>query len=104
MAEEILAMIEASSFTKLKRGLLDAALRYAQIRARWHMATPEGRRTVDGDRTRAHDALIDACNILSRNQVKRDEDNDWRRRLGNDRKVIGDFACHVHCLLGLRAR
>ena len=103
-ADEVLTLIEASSLKELKRGLLDAALRYAQIRTRWYMATPDGRRAMDSDRTRAHEALIDPCNILSRNQVKHGEDNDWRSRLGHDRKSIGDFACYVHCVLGLRAR
>ena len=55
-------------------------------------------------RTAAHDRLIDACNILSRQMAKEGEDNSWRADLGEDRRRIGDFACMLHCLLGLRAR
>jgi len=59
---------------------------------------------MDQRRTLAHNAFIDACNIMSRNMGKNDEDNSWRAALGEDRKVIGDFACYIHCFLGLEAR
>jgi len=36
--------------------------------------------------------------------VKSGQSIRWRERLGDDRKVIGDFACHLHAILGLRAR
>jgi hypothetical protein len=32
------------------------------------------------------------------------ETNTWRELLGYDRKDIGDFACFIHCILGLSAR
>ena len=81
-----------------------AAVRYAGIRAKWCLESADGRRGMDTERTRAHDAFIDSCNILSRNQAKNGEDNTWRAKLGDDRKVIGDFACYVHCILGIGAR
>ena len=59
---------------------------------------------MDPERTRAHNALIDCCNILSRNMRTAGEDNSWRVALGDDRKAIGDFACLLHCLLGISAR
>jgi hypothetical protein len=31
-------------------------------------------------------------------------DNEWRRLLGDDRKVIGDFACFLVAHLGVLAR
>lgn len=31
------------------------------------------------------------------------EDITWRKTLGDDRKIIGDFACYVHCILGIQA-
>ena len=103
-AAALMDKIECSSLESLRRGLLVAAVRYAGIRAKWCLESPDGRRGMDAERTRAHDALIDACNILSRNQAGKGEDNTWRVSLGDDRKVIGDFACYVHCILGVRAR
>jgi hypothetical protein len=50
-------------------------------------------------RTSAHDAFIDACNILTRAMRRSGEEASWRDTLGDDRKVIGDFACHLHSLL-----
>ena len=32
------------------------------------------------------------------------EDIEWRREVGDDRKTIGDFACLLHCVLGIQAR
>lgn len=88
----------------LYRELLLLAVRYARLRTEWRLADIETRRAMDHNRTAAHDALIDACNILSRACVRQARSNEWRRILGNDRKEIGDFACHVHCLLGIQAR
>ena len=103
-AATLMDNIESSSLESLRRGLFATAVRYSGIRAKWYLGSPDGRRSMDADRTRAHDAFIDACNILSRNQAKNGEDNTWRAKLGDDRKVIGDFACYVHCILGVRAR
>ena len=103
-AREVLTEIEASSLDDLKRQLLAAATRYARVRVDWWLTDAEGRRDMDRARRLAHEALIDSCNILSRNMAKAGEDNSWRARLGDRRKVIGDFACHVHCFLGIKAR
>jgi len=35
---------------------------------------------------------------------KAGEDNSWRMKLGDDRKDLGDFACYLHCLLGILSR
>jgi hypothetical protein len=59
---------------------------------------------MDQRRTLAHNAFIDSVNIMSRNMDKENEDNLWRAVLGDDRKIIGDFACYVHMFLGLEAR
>ena len=59
---------------------------------------------MDAARTRCHDAFIACCNILSRNMLASGEDNQWRSEIGTDRKALGDFACLLHCLLGLHAR
>jgi hypothetical protein len=66
--------------------------------------TAAARLEVDRQRTAAHDAVIDAINILSRSMAKAGQDNEWRRVLGDDRKVIGDFGCFLVAHLGVLAR
>jgi hypothetical protein len=88
----------------LRRDLYLKSLDYARIRADWRLAPREQRLDMDRGRRLAHNAFIDACNILSRNMGAEGEDNSWRAELGDDRKVIGDFACHLHCFLGIEAR
>lgn len=96
--------IETTKSLRPKRELLIAAIRYARIRADWSLLSREERSEMSRQRTAAHDALIDACNILSRSMREIGEDNSWRESLGNDRKEIGDFGCYIHCFLGLAAR
>jgi len=79
-------------------------VRYARIRVDWELSDQKNRKEMDEERTRAHNAFIDSCNILSRNLHQKSEDNTWREELGTDRREIGDFACFIHCILGLRAR
>ena len=83
---------------------MKSATRYARVRVDWERSSPDVRRDMDDERTRSHNTFIDSCNILSRNMAKIGEDNSWRQLLGDDRKTIGDFACYLHCLLGLKAR
>jgi len=87
-----------------KRELEIAAMTYAHLRAQWALAPSDERSEMDSARTAAHNALIDSCNILSRAMTRSGEDSSWRASLGDDRKVIGDFACHLHCLLAISAR
>ena len=90
---------------QLKRDLVLCAVRYARLRTDWRLASgPEGRRTMDAGRTAAHNALIDAANILARAMGKAEEATAWRRKLTDDRLEIGDWACHVHAHLGIEAR
>jgi len=103
-AEHILEEIDKTSLSSLRQGVLTAAIRYAHLRATWLLADPQQRAEMDAARTAAHNAFIDSVNILSRSQAKSGEDNTWRAALTDDRKTIGDFACHVHTFLSLRAR
>jgi len=88
----------------LRRDVFVKAVEYAQIRVLWQLSSREQRDAMDQRRTIAHNAFIDACNILSRNMVAAGGDNSWRAELGDDRKTIGDFACYVHCFLGIEGR
>jgi hypothetical protein len=35
--------------------------------------------------------------------IKNGEHASWRKELGDDRKVIGDFACYISYVLSLKA-
>lgn len=95
---------QSPDLTELRRDFLDAAVRYAHLRAEWALATPDDRLAMDATRTRAHDALIDRTNILARYMDQIGADASWCFDLGQDRKTIGDFACLVHAALGISAR
>ena len=104
IAQSIFDQIEASQLLDLKRDVYRTAQRYTSLRCDWRLATPDERRQMDSARTRAHEALIDAFNILSRQQAKGGEDHSWRKTLGQDRKEIGDMAAYVLLFLALSAR
>jgi hypothetical protein len=88
----------------LYRSFLLSAIRYARYRTDWRINDIETRKSMDAPRRAAHNNLISDCDILSRNLAAQGRPNDWRGRLGGDRKVIGDFACYVHSILGVEAR
>lgn len=98
------SLILESNLSPLRRELFQKALEYARIRAQGMVSSLEQRKDMNQRRTLAHNSFIEACNIMSRNMEKNDEDNSWRADLGDDRKVIGDFACYIHCFLGIEAR
>lgn len=103
-ADAIYTLILESKLSSLADKLVQSAIRYARIRVDWYVLYTPGRVAMDEERTRAHDAFIDACNILSRNMDAQGEDNSWRQKIGTDRKSIGDFACLLHAVMGIRAR
>ena len=103
-ASEIYEAIRQSRWTSLADDLIGAAVKYARIRTDWALSSVGERREMDEARSRAHTAFIDCCNILSRSMAKAGEDYSWRTTLGDDRKMIGDFACQLHCHLGILAR
>ena len=107
-ATQIFRQIESAApnrgdLGKFKRDFLNAAIVYARVRTDWQLADLERRQEMDARRTQAHNAFIDACNILSRQMAKQGLDISWHAALGS-RKEIGDFACYIHSLLGLAAR
>lgn len=104
IAENILKQLVITKLEDLKNDLIQKAVRYARIRTDYQLAPSESTNEIGALRTNAHNAFIDSCNILSRNMANNDEDITWRKTLGDDRKVIGDFACYVHCILGIQAR
>lgn len=103
-AAEIWRVLGETQLMELRMDLVRAAIKYSNCRVEWNLARHEQRGEMGPARTRAHNAFIDACNILSRNMAKAGEANEWRSLLGDDRKEIGDFACFVVLFLGLAAR
>lgn len=89
---------------ELRPDFLERAVRYARLRTDWELVDAGGRAEIDEPRRLAHNAFIDACNILARAMRQQGLDATWREQLGDDRRDIGDFACFVHCFLGLAAR
>lgn len=103
-ASQLYQQITSTRHHDLMRELERTAVVYAHHRATWALGSHEERREMDAARTAAHNAFIDACNILSRAMTRSCEDSSWRVALGDDRKGIGDFACYIHCHLSIGAR
>lgn len=102
--EDWFDIIDSSSLDDLKLELFSAAVRYHHLRNEWYLSEREKRIEIDPSRTRAHNTFIDCCNILSRNMIEAGENADWRKDLGDDRKLIGDFACYVSFRVGVKGR
>ena len=102
--EELVRAAEATSLHGPLDQIRRAAARYAALRAEWALGSAEPRAELENARSSAHNAFIDACNILSRNMTARGESAEWRRELGDDRKKTGDFACWLTLSLALSAR
>ena len=103
-AIDVWNQIKDTVLTDLKLNLVETGIRYAQIRVEWLLADSEKQAVIGQDRTTCHNSFIVACDVLARNMSKHGENGSWRRRLSDDRKVIGDFACFLHCRLGISAR
>jgi len=96
--------VNKTSLHSLKNDLINYAVEYSRIRVDWYITPDENKNEIENLRTAKHNAFIDSCNILSREMIKAGEDASWRQELGNNRKEIGDFACYIHCLLGISSR
>jgi hypothetical protein len=103
IACKIYDQIEATD-NELRLDLYRAATRYAAVRAEWHLSSVKARSEMDARRTAAHNALIDALNILARNLAKQGLDVSWRDQIGDDRKETGDFAVFLSARFGILAR
>jgi hypothetical protein len=93
-----------SDFMELYSAFIKSAVDYAHIRSEWYLMDKAEKVQKDSFRTSLHNSFIDSCNILSRYMSKENLDSSWRERLGNDRKRIGDFACYISAILGIKSR
>ena len=103
-ARTAFALIEKTRLGELKAALLQAAIRYAARRSEYALADAAAKAGLEDARTRAHNAFIDACNILSRSMAAAGEDISWRQALGDNRREIGDLAYHLQLFLAMKAR
>jgi hypothetical protein len=90
--------------TEMKTTLCATAIRYAQISSESTIAATEDRLAMETRRTRSHDAFIDLYNIFSRIEAPARKHINRRSILGDDRKVMGDFARYIHFLQTVSAR
>lgn len=90
--------------------LLEAAVKYAEIRAKWLQMDRETKNETDSLRTSRHDAVIRNLNMLARYLKTQGKAGSWREQLGYEednpynRKAIGDFACYLVFVNSLNAR
>jgi hypothetical protein len=96
--------LKDSDFMELYSAFVKSAIKYAQIRAEWYLMEIDEKVQKDPFRTTLHNSFIDSCNILSRYMKNMSLDSSWRERLGDDRKRIGDFACYISAILGIKSR
>ena len=96
--------IENSKQIEAKKSFYKNASRYAQMRVNWFLVDREEREGMHEERRSAHNVFIDSCNTMSRIMIKNGEDATWRKNLSDDRQVIGDFACYISFVLGIKAR
>lgn len=86
----------------LYHDMISRAARYAGIRAGWNALSREQKAAQDPSRTMAHDAFIMSVNIVARTEGSIGAE--WRERLSDDRKRVGDFACYLALFQGIEAR
>jgi hypothetical protein len=88
----------------LRLQVIRSAINYSKIRVEWNFLDIKERLEMSARRTAAHNAFIDAINILSRSMSTGGQNTEWREILGENRLEIGDFACFLVAHLGILAR
>lgn len=87
--------------------LLEKAIKYTEIRAKWNLMNGSERAEADAGRTICHDSLIVKFNQLAKYLRINGKSAGWRDQLGyddSDRKRIGDFAAYIVFVSCLNAR
>lgn len=89
---------------ELYTDFLDKAIEYAHIKARWSFMTPGELGGSNKNRSVQHDLVISSIAILARYAKSKGYDASWDTILDRDRRDIGDFACHIHAIIGIGRR
>jgi len=103
-AMQIFKVLDGSKHTQLFVTLMERAIIYSRIRVDWYYARLDEQLDLDYNRTIAHDEFIISCAALYHKMRESGEDTKWRITIGSDRKSIGDFACLLHAVIGIKAR
>ena len=99
-----IAKCEHEAKQELWDDFVQRSIKYTTVRCKWEYMDYQERIDADPTRTRFHDTVIDAVNILYRLADKEGMDTSWRKDLTDDRKRIGDFACFVTYITGISNR
>lgn len=109
--EDLLSEIDNDPDTiELYEELIDAATKYAAIRAKWGRMSREEKMDSDSLRTSHHNSVIIHFNMLARYLRMQGKQAAWRDELGDDeanryyRKTIGDFGCYIVFVNSICAR
>ena len=109
--EDLLSEIDDDPDTiELYEELIDAATKYAAIRAKWGRMTREEKMDTDSLRTSHHNSVIIHFNMLARYLRMQGKKAAWRDALGDDegnryyRKTIGGFGCYIVFVNSICAR
>lgn len=81
-----------------------SCIEYANIRSTWLFLSREEKLEKDSLRTAIHNTVIRNLSILKRMLENRKENTEWYNRFNDDRKRIGDFACHISYIYSLSSR
>ena len=100
----IIEIVNDEEALELYNELIDDAIRYSQIRAKWININNDEKKNIDATRTCSHNALITDFNILSRYLKLKGKNTFWKEKLGDDRKLIGDFACYIVFINSINSR
>lgn len=90
--------------------IIEKAVEYVALRAKWTFMDKQWKIDQDSSRTRKHDALIVKFNQLERCLKMQGKEAKWRAMLGYteddpfNRKAIGDMACFLIYIHGINSR
>jgi len=96
--------VQNSKLGETRKSLYKAAVHYATIRAEWEFLDNEDRMDQDPGRTATHNRFIDCCNTFVREQSRIGVDNTWYSTINHDLQLISDWACYLHCFIGIDNR
>ena len=99
-----LAQCKINGKEDIIKQLIESACYYANIRAGWEYMTKEEKMKDDDIRTSSHNTFIMNIDIAARMVGNEGLDAEWRTKLGNDRKKIGDFACFISWITAINNR
>lgn len=81
-----------------------SALRYTRYRVKDLILINKGEEINKNDVEITFNNFLDVVDSLSKEMNKNNEDTQWRLELGDDKKMIADFACYISLILSFNTR